>query len=426
MATIRWRGDAPKVAQVVTIVVGGTIEANDNYSVTINSKSVSLVAGSTVLATVHAAILAALQASTIPEFLELTWAGSSPNITGTVKTQYAGKPVTVTVSTTENGGGAADAQTFAITTTTASSGPYDASLAANYSGGALPVSGDTLVLENNSSPMKYGLNALASVTLDVLRIRKSFSGDVGLAKQNTDDGQNPYVEYRPDYLQVGATILEIGGGDGSGSGRIKVDTLAVQTGITVLDAGNPIENGLAAIIWKGTHASNQLEVLKGTVDVAPFAGETANLSGGLRIGYIGSQTSDATVRCGTGVTLNGVVKSGGKLTTESDVVTGAMLANSGEWTHLAGDLDDVTMDGGTLYYRSGGTLALATVGKAILDFRQDPSPRAVTDLVIAAAGAEIHDENETVTWGNPFVLPDGVGLEDITLRVGKGRTLTVA
>src|SRR6185369_8104257 len=137
MAVNRWLGGASAVAQVDTLVVGGTIEVGDLFNVTINGKTVSVAAATTVIASVVAQILAALQASTIAEFAEQTYASTSPNITATANT--TGKPFTLTVLSTEAGGGALDAQTFTTSTTTASSGPNDWGAASNWSLAAVPV-----------------------------------------------------------------------------------------------------------------------------------------------------------------------------------------------------------------------------------------------------------------------------------------------
>lgn len=425
-STITWRGDAPKVAQVDWLTLGGTWENNDNLSVTINGKSVSIVSGATSIVTILASLLAALQASVIPEFLEITWTSdASVKILATAKT--AGKPFTITVSTTENGGGAADSQTFVKTTPVANSGPADAAIAANYSGGALPITGDTLVFENSTADMLYNLTALSAVTLALLEVKANYTGRIGLPRMNADDTSYPYYEYRPDYFLVGATLCRIGSGPGGGSGRVKINAGSVQTAVSVLGTGGTAENGLGAFIWKGTNAGNQLEALKGSVSVAPFAGETANLSGGCHIAHLENKASDVTVTIGAGVTLDEVTKSGGNLQTESAMALALMAESSGQWTHLAGAIAAAEMNGGTLFYRASDTLGSCKIGgKAVLDFRQDATPVTVGSLEIKSAGCEIHDENGRVTWTSIDPLPEGVGLEDITFRFGKGRTITIA
>lgn len=104
MATNRFTANAVLGAQVNTLVLSGTIATSQYYAVAINGKTVSYTALNTdtnALAT--AALLANLQASTIPEFLEVSWAAgvNSTTITGTA--QAVGMPFTQTSSATGTG-----------------------------------------------------------------------------------------------------------------------------------------------------------------------------------------------------------------------------------------------------------------------------------------------------------------------------------
>ncbi len=146
-----WKGDAAAVAQVTTLTVGGTIEAGDLFKVTIGDKTLTVAAANTTAADVADQIVAAwnaLTATTHPEFAEITAAeGSGGTLTLTADT--AGKPFTVTPTTTEANGGAADDQTFTQAATTASSGPNHWDTAANWSGGAVPPL-PTLIMQRSS------------------------------------------------------------------------------------------------------------------------------------------------------------------------------------------------------------------------------------------------------------------------------------
>ena len=117
MATRIWRGDAVDVTQVDTLTVGGTVEAGDKFITTINGKDVTVSATTTSTSTTATEIKTALAASTIPEFAEITWTVNSAVVTGTAK--VAGKPFTVTATTTESNGDAADAQTYTRAASTA-------------------------------------------------------------------------------------------------------------------------------------------------------------------------------------------------------------------------------------------------------------------------------------------------------------------
>jgi hypothetical protein len=358
-STITWRGDATAIAQVDTLTVGGTIEADDLFKLTIGNKTLTVTAGSTTAATVAGNIVTAWNALTqtqAPEFFEIVAAYTTGgSFTLTAKT--AGKPFTVTLTTTEADGGAADNQTFTISHTVVNSGPQDASTPANYSGGALPSSGDTLVFENSTNPVLYGLSALAAVTLAALHVKQSFTGTIGLPRNN-GSGSTSYLEYRPSYLQVGATVWDVGLGDGSGAGRLKFDFGSVQFTGSVFNSGSQAESYIPAVLVLGTHASNALTVLKGTVGVAFFAGEVSTIAT-LSMGYVSSVQGDANVQCGSGVTLTTVTKAGGQLTFSSNLTT--LTQYDGQTTVGGAATITTATVGGTLIDQSSGTFTTLTL-----------------------------------------------------------------
>lgn len=110
MTTKIWRGDAPAVAQVTT-VVPANIEVGDVFTLTINGKSISFAATAATAANVCDGLAAAIADSDIPEFGELT-AESADGVL-TLTASEAGRPFVVTSSTTNAG-----ASSVVIVTTT--------------------------------------------------------------------------------------------------------------------------------------------------------------------------------------------------------------------------------------------------------------------------------------------------------------------
>lgn len=412
METVIWKGDAQPIAQVTRCTVGGTIEADDKFTITIGSKSVTVVAGSTSAAAVAANLVAswnALGATLYPEFAAIV-AGDAGGGAFDLTAKTPGVPFTVTLSTTESGGGAADAQTFTQSTTTPASGGAFWSVAANWSTGTVPVTGDDVIVQNSANSILYGLDQ-SSVTLASLTIDQSFTGTIGLARTNPGG----YVEYREQYLKIGATTITIGRGDGAGSGRIKLNTLAVQTTISVLDSGAPAENGLKAVLWKGTHASNAVRVTRGSFGAAHFAGETATLAT-LKEGYRNNVTSDADVRLGPGCTLSAcaITKLGGALEINSSF--SSLTQAGGETVILAGAPGILTIGGGAVRYKSSGNYTTATLGGGgELDFRQDLQSRTGANTTLNKGGV-LRDPGKTVTFANPIAL--SCELADVTLDLG--------
>jgi len=420
MSNVIWKGGAAAVAQVTTCTVGGTIETDDIFKITIGTKTLSVTAGSTVAATVATTIAAAfnaLSATEYPEFAEITALATAGGAL-TLTADTAGVPFTVTLATTEAGGGAADAQTWGQTATTASAGPNDWSTAGNWSGGAVPVNSDDVYLEDSAIGIYYGLDQSA-VTLTSLTIRSTFIGTIGLPRTNA----NGYVEYRDTYLKIGATTINAGQGDGSGSGRIKINCGTVQTTLNLDGTGAPYETGVPSLLFLGTHASNAINVTGGEIGIAFYGGEVSTVST-LKVTSAGGSTP--TVVCGLGVTLGTLLNYGGNVRVDATTAAITLVTQYDGSLTIDGKTNActaLTVYGGTVFYNSSGTCTTATVGSnGTLDFRQDMRAKTVTNMN-AYNGAAVYDTVAVVTFTNGLDLI-GCGIEDVTLELGKHRTWT--
>ena len=388
MATVRWRGDAPIVPQSGTLTPGGTIEADDVFVVTINGKSVSVEAGGTTVADVTAALAAALEASEIPEFTEITW------VDGTTAVNYTGpsdgSPVTITVDTTESGGGTADSQTFAESTVVTAQSPNHWNVAANWSGGAVPVNSDDVYLEDSDVDVKFGLDQ-NSVTLTSLNIGLNYTGTIGLPYRN----ENDYIEYRDQYLKIKATTMNVGYGIGNGSNMLKIDNSSAQTTLNLQGTASSNSQGLPTFLWKGTHNSNVANLQKGSFGAAILPGETATIAT-LNIGFRDNVSSDVEAQIGSGVTLTTVNKSGGNVLMNAGATT--VTQTAGELTIQSGGVTTVNVQGGSIFYNSTGTLATANVtGNGILDFSKDMRAKTVTNPInVYGNQAQLNDPFKVV------------------------------
>lgn len=419
MTLRRWRGDAPAVAQVDTLTVGGTIEADDEFTLTINGKSLTVAAGSTDADAVRDALVSAwnaLDAATHPEFAEITAEATGNTGEFTLTADTPGKPFVVSAATTEAGGGAADGQTLTRVTTTANSGPNVWGVPENWSGGATPIDGDDVVIDGGADIL-YDLDQSA-VTLASVTIDQQFGGTIGLPLST--GGTTPYSEYRDDALKIGAALLTIGSGEGAGSGRIKIDLGAAQSTVHVLNTGNAVETGVPAVLLKGAHSGNVVNVTKGSVGIGLRSGEAATVAT-LRVGYRTNPAGDAVVRCGPDVTLTNIEQSGGTLSIASDVAT--VTVTGGELIFLNGSMTTLNLDGGAVRYNSDGALTTANIGSGgVLDFRQNMRGRTVSQCNLY----------ERFEYRDPFgtvALPNGWDFvrctpNDGTLEIAPHQTLT--
>lgn len=423
MATTRWLGRAAAVAQVTRYLFGGTWEADDIVDLTIGLKTVSVTAGSTTITTVVdnvASAWNALTSSVYPEYAEVTASRSGNYLVLTGDT--AGVPFACTVST-RDAGGAADSQTIDGATSsagvdlTACSGPHFWSVASNWSGGAVPSTGDVVYLAHSEVSIKYGL-AQSAVTLAALHIEASYTGDVGLPTVNSDGAA--YPEYRATYLAIGATALNVGAGEGQGSQRVKIDTGSAQTTVLVRQTGSPAEQDLPAMIWKGTHASNAVEVARGSFGAAVFGGESATVDV-LRVGFIGSENADAQAFGGSGLTLTTLRQQGGQVSLNAGLTT--VSQTGGRLTIGAGNVTTLTNDAGDVSYNGAGTIATLNVS-GVFDASGDMRGMTVTNANLYA-GASVRDPAGRVAWTNPIQLVR-CGIPQVSLDVGVHRTLAVA
>jgi hypothetical protein len=373
MATVRWRGDAHPVAQVGTLTPGGTIEATDNFTVTINGKSVTVAAGGTTVADVTAALATALEASTIPEFTEITWEDTTTEVTYTGPSD--GTPVTITVATTETGGGSADAQTFAESTTTTAVSPHHWNVGANWSGGSVPANSDDVFLEDSDVDVSFGLDQ-NSVTLTSLNIGASYTGNVGLPYTNEDGG---YIEYRDRYLRIKATTMNVGYGQGNGSSLLNIDNSSAQTTLNLSNTSGSASNNRPSFQWKGTHNSNVVNLQKGSFGAAIEPGETATIAT-LNIGYINNVQGDVEATIGSGVTMTTLNKSGGLVELNAGATT--ITQTNGDLTVRSGAVTTLHVQGGNCFYNSTGTLTTANVtNDGLLDFSKDMRSKTITNPI---------------------------------------------
>lgn len=161
-------------------------------------------------------------------------------------------------------------ETITVSSFVASSGPNHWDTAANWVPSGVPANSDDVRFEIGSSDCLYGL-AQSSVTLASLHVSMSYSGKIGLPRNNADG----YLEYRPCELAIGATSILIGHGDGSGPGKVALNVGSVQTTVEVRGSGGSTDIGIPAVTWRGTHASNVVTVLDGDFGTAPYSDQTA-------------------------------------------------------------------------------------------------------------------------------------------------------
>lgn len=310
--------------------------------------------------------------------------------------------------------------------TSVNSGPNDVAVPSNWSTGAIPVAADDIFLQGSSSSLLYSLSALAAVTPTSITIDATFTGQIGLPYSNP----NGYVEYRPRYLQFTGSSgnVIIGRGSGSGSGKIQLDFQGGNYTAFIWNTATSSETGVPALLLKGGSGATTLYVMRGSVGVAVFAGETANLSGGLNISYVTNVVGDATVTCGPGATLATINKSGGTLTVNSAVTT--LTQYAGTFTQQKGNIATFNLyensagNPNSVFIRDGITVTTNVVQKGcVLDCSGTLQTVTLTNSTWYA-GATITAPAGNLVMTNAASVPDGV-TSDVTINMGVNKTVKV-
>jgi hypothetical protein len=317
----------------------------------------------------------------------------------------------------------ATAQAIAKTEIVTSTGKHYWDNAANWDTGAVPVTGDTVWIENSDVSILYGL-AQSAVTLAALNIDLSFAGTIGLPDY-TDTG---YYEYRAKELAIGATLQNWGSGIGGGSILIRINNGSVATTGVQIDSGRSNDETVAANQWRGTHASNNWTVLRGEFGAAIYGGQAATLAS-FEMGSPDAEdpTSDLLCEIGDGVTLTTLTVQGGVLSLYC-TVGGNFRGTAGivNVYRAAAITGTSTIAGCRLNWLSSGEMtgAVDVSAGGFLDFSQDPRGRTVAGQLTAHAGSTLNDRHRTVTWTSPPRLHK-CGLSDVNWDLGRGLQLTI-
>jgi hypothetical protein len=380
MAAKRWLGVAPAIRQVSTITIGGGVTIGDTYTVNCGFGTLTVTATVATTASVAALLQAALSSSNASaEFSDMVWTVNGSVVTGTSATP--GVPVTLTVSKVGTG-------TITLATPTAASGPNFFNVAANWNGGTLPAITDTITVEANSPAILYGLTTITALMAKTT-FEAGFDQLTGLPEINA----RGYREYRPQFLAINTTVLEIGSGTGFRSSRIKLDLGTVATSVIVFGTGGAGDINEPPLQLRGGTGAT-LVATSGTIGIATRATETAGFT-------TITVAESASVECGLGCTHTTVNSHG--ITRLENTATNLNVLNG--TTITTGQATNVNVSGGTLLYQSAATITSAFVGPGSLDL-SDLRGRTCTTLRMRSGG-QLIDPQKTLTIGT-LLLEAGV------------------
>ena len=408
MSTMSWIGNAPFVQQEGTITP--VADNSQTYTIGIptvaSGKKVTYVSsGAATVDEIVNGLVAALKASTEGEFLEATWSAGTGSVEYVVK--EAGRPITVDASATGAG-----TLTPAVTVTPSS--PNDLNIAANYSGGALPVNGDNLRLDTGNRDIKWNLGALSGVALASFVRTSGYTGKVRLDIYN-DSGK--YSEYRATELTVKSSLWDIQqlSSDEKRHIAINAGTTAFTANINGSSGGSI---GREKLEFRGVNASDVLNVSKASVSIAPIESVAANIG---TINTIGSSIS-----IGSAVTLTTVNNNGSTIQTASNIPTLNSLSRSARtiFVNGAGTTTTTNLDEGRLVGFGANTLTNITAGDGgVIDLEQDKVAKTISGNVTLEAGSSFLDKYNNVA---SYTLKTKAPLSRINIRTSTEKTLVVS
>jgi len=162
----------------------------------------------------------------------------------------------------------------------------------------------------------------------------------------------------------------------------------------VFSTASGLETDVPALVIKGTHADNALEMNSGEIGVGFFGGEATTLKT--------IDVNGGTLRCGANCTLNGTGSKltviGGEVFVESSLLDadqhGGAITIYGS-SSLSGALN---LYAGTFHFQSSGTIATANIYD-LLDASDDLSDKTITNTTIFQGG-RIVDPARTITHTN--------------------------
>lgn len=236
----------------------------------------------------------------------------------------------------------------------------DLTNAQNYLGGTLAADGDVLIFRN-TRPIRRNLD-LSGTELAEAIFEADAIGGCGLDSE---------------YLRLDADVLVFNGRGEGVTWRISTSTDA--SAIQVLGTAAEGESGLAPLqLWVNS-ASTVVQVDDGIVGIGNRGSDPAGTVGTVRVGADGGSPVVTLGRLVTPLRIDcrsGVTHVLGVDGTDINMFGGELDLDA------SGDLDEVTMEGGTLYADRFGTIGHLYGYSGVFDLTRTQSSRIVTDTTV--------------------------------------------
>lgn len=415
MATVAWVGGAPVVRQktsytppdpadgeIILSISGRTIVIQGPNSPGSDQAAFMIKAAINGEAITANAETRTGTGPTVGEFSQLT-ASLDDDVTPTIVyvTGWTdGRPFTMTIE--GSSGTAVDTPT----------GPHHFDNALNFSGGAVPSNGDTLVVDHRAqSDIRYSIET--STTLAAF-ITKNTRIRVGLNPINTYIGGPAFIEHLPTYFKFTTTAPSIRIEDDSPMMRVWGTGLVTAT----IQRTGPRQGDFAPCqLLTGTNSI--LYQLGGDVGMGEAEGEASTV--------VTIKQSGGRLYLGTGVTGSPAITSSGEL--HLNCAASTIVINGGKFVHQRGVTSStIKVNGGIYDCRTTGTNgALTVAGGATADFRNDPQAVVFSSTATLMPGSSWLDPDGKVTYGSTSLVLSNCAPQDLKqLLLPKNKTYALS
>jgi len=307
------------------------------------------------------------------------------------------------------------------------SGSTDWGATGSWDTEAVPVDADGVYLRNSTANIISTLNQSA-IQPAILEAERSFTGDIGTATSE---------------LQIGPVILNVGRQLGvqttsqAGSDRIKIASGSdVCTVSCFYTATTSADTGFEPFRWRGTNASNVLNMYGGIMgvatndpdDTATLAtvnqfGGTLNLAGGCTLTTINLDGAQSLLSFRSAATTlnqsNGTVSRYGS----GALTTWSMKGGSG-YDYCTGTITTMTVYPGTTLFKWSAAATITTLNLyGTLDLSQATGAITLTTVNILSEDAVVLDPLGRL-GSTAFVC--GAGVRSFTYTGPGGETFTIA
>ncbi|RLF49979.1 MAG: hypothetical protein DRN20_00475 [Thermoplasmata archaeon] len=281
------------------------------------------------------------------------------------------------------------------------------STATNWSGGAVPGSGDTAVIPANATVDIDGSDETSS-PIDKLVIEKGCSISIGSVDTPLKLSFSGETNAEAHLAGTGVKYLD----------------LTEAKAIYITEAGGASTIGAYALNLTATSATNSTKLYidaddSDDIGIAANGGDVGEFDNIYISG--GNITIGESVSKIDGTSAPPIVISGGTVETKCKLDT-ASVANA-TWTHSNGTVSSASVINGTLYLNTNDTITTLHLGKnAKLDATGSAVSKTITTLEMTASSA-VNDPQKTISIGTLKLL--NCGFRDITLDVGRNWSVSL-